>query len=65
VGHRAAAGMADLFAGSLVLSRFAAALRHRALKDAGVLRTVLDARAYVLAPSKDRELRPQWQRGRV
>ena len=31
-------------------------------KDGGTLRTVLDARTYVLALSKDRERRTQWQR---
>src|SRR5262249_57064096 len=31
-------------------------------KDGGTLRTVLDARAYMLALSKDREHRSQWQR---
>jgi hypothetical protein len=31
-------------------------------KDGGTLRTVLDARAYMLALSKDREHRAQWQR---
>jgi hypothetical protein len=31
-------------------------------KDGGTLRTVLDARAYMLALSKDRELRQRWQR---
>jgi hypothetical protein len=31
-------------------------------KDAGVLRTVLDARTYMPALSKDREHRSQWQR---
>jgi hypothetical protein len=31
-------------------------------KDGGVLRTVLDARTYMLALSKDRERRAQWQR---
>jgi hypothetical protein len=31
-------------------------------KDGGTLRTVLDARAYILALSKDRERRAQWQR---
>src|SRR5437899_9588917 len=41
VGDCAAAGVAGVFAGSVVLSRFAAGLRHRALKDAGVFRTVL------------------------
>jgi hypothetical protein len=30
-------------------------------KDGGALRTVLDARAYMLALSKDREHRTQWQ----
>ena len=30
-------------------------------KDSGVLRTVLDARAYMLALPKERELRPRWQ----
>jgi len=30
-------------------------------KDGGTLRTVLDARAYMLGLSKGRELRPQWQ----
>jgi len=30
-------------------------------KDGGTLRTVLDARAYMLALSKDRERRAQWQ----
>ena len=31
-------------------------------KDGGTLRTVLDARAYMLALSKDRKRRAQWQR---
>jgi hypothetical protein len=31
-------------------------------KDGDVLRTVLDARTYMLALSKDREHRAQWQR---
>jgi hypothetical protein len=31
-------------------------------KDGGTLRTVLDARTYMLALSKDRERRTQWQR---
>jgi hypothetical protein len=31
-------------------------------KDGGTLRTVLDARTYMLGLSKDRELRSQWQR---
>ena len=31
-------------------------------KDGGTLRTVLDARTYVLALSEDREMRQQWQR---
>ena len=31
-------------------------------KDGGTLRTVLEARAYMLALSKDRERRAQWQR---
>jgi hypothetical protein len=31
-------------------------------KDAGTLRTVLDARTYMLALSKNREHRAQWQR---
>ena len=31
-------------------------------KDGGALRTVLDARTYMLALSKDREHRAQWQR---
>ena len=31
-------------------------------KDGGVLRTVLDARTYMLALSEDRERRAQWQR---
>jgi len=31
-------------------------------KDGGTLRTILDARAYMLALSKDRERRAQWQR---
>jgi hypothetical protein len=31
-------------------------------KDGGTLRTVLDARTYMLGLSTDRELRPQWQR---
>ena len=31
-------------------------------KDGGTLRTVLDARTYMLALSKDREHRNQWQR---
>jgi hypothetical protein len=31
-------------------------------KDGGTLRTVLDARTYMLAPSEDREDRSQWQR---
>ena len=30
-------------------------------KDGGTLRTVLDARAYMLGLSKDRERRTQWQ----
>ena len=30
-------------------------------KDGGTLRTVLDARAYMLALPKDRERRTQWQ----
>jgi hypothetical protein len=31
-------------------------------KDGGTLRTVLDARTYMLGLSQDRELRQQWQR---
>ena len=31
-------------------------------KDGGTLRTVVDARAYMLVLSKDRERRAQWQR---
>jgi hypothetical protein len=31
-------------------------------KDGGTLRTVLDARTYMLALSQDREHRAQWQR---
>jgi hypothetical protein len=31
-------------------------------KDGGTLRTVLDARTYMLALSKNRERRAQWQR---
>jgi hypothetical protein len=31
-------------------------------KDGGTLRTILDARAYMLALSNDRERRAQWQR---
>ena len=31
-------------------------------KDGGTLRTVAEARAYMLGLSKDRELRSQWQR---
>jgi tripartite-type tricarboxylate transporter receptor subunit TctC len=31
-------------------------------KDGGVLRTVLDARTYMLALSKDREQNARWQR---
>jgi hypothetical protein len=31
-------------------------------KDGGTLRTVLDARTYMLGLLKDRERRPQWQR---
>jgi len=31
-------------------------------KDGGTLRSVLDARTYMLALSEDRELRAQWQR---
>jgi hypothetical protein len=31
-------------------------------KDGGTLRTVLDARTYMLGLSEDRELRQQWQR---
>jgi hypothetical protein len=31
-------------------------------KDGGTLRTVLDARTYMLALSEDREHRAQWQR---
>jgi hypothetical protein len=31
-------------------------------KDGGTLRTVLDTRTYMLALSKDRERRAQWQR---
>jgi hypothetical protein len=31
-------------------------------KDGGTLRTVLDARTYMLALSKGREVRAQWQR---
>jgi len=31
-------------------------------KDGGTLRTVLDARTYMLALPKDRERRAQWQR---
>jgi len=31
-------------------------------KDAGTLRTVLDARSYVLRLSKDRQRSAQWQR---
>jgi hypothetical protein len=30
-------------------------------KDGGVLLTVLDAQAYMLALPKERELRPRWQ----
>jgi len=30
-------------------------------KDGGMLRTVFDARTYMLGLSKDRELRAQWQ----
>ena len=33
-------------------------------KDGGTLRTVLDARTYMLALSHDREHRAQWQRAR-
>jgi len=33
-------------------------------KDGGTLRTVLDARTYMLALSHDREDRAQWQRAR-
>jgi hypothetical protein len=36
--------------------------RPLSTKDGGVLHTVLDARAYMLALSKDREHRTQWQR---
>jgi hypothetical protein len=32
------------------------------IKDGGMLRTVLDARSYMLGLSKDRELCPRWQR---
>jgi hypothetical protein len=31
-------------------------------KDGGVLRTILDARTYMVVLSEDRELRQQWQR---
>ncbi len=31
-------------------------------KDGGTLRTVLDARTYMLGLSADREMRQQWQR---
>jgi hypothetical protein len=34
---------------------------HSRPKDGGVLRTVKDARTYMLGLSKDRELRQQWQ----
>ena len=37
-------------------------IRPLATKDGGTLRTVLDARTYMLALSKDRERRTQWQR---
>jgi hypothetical protein len=36
--------------------------RPLATKDGGTLRTVLDARTYMLALSEDREHRAQWQR---
>jgi hypothetical protein len=37
--------------------------RAIATKEGGTVRTVLDARTYMLALSKDRKLRTQWQRG--
>jgi hypothetical protein len=37
-------------------------IRPLPTKDGGTLRTVLDARTYMLALSKDREHRAQWQR---
>jgi hypothetical protein len=36
--------------------------RPLATKDGGTLRTILDARAYVLRLSKDQERSAQWQR---
>ena len=36
--------------------------RPLSTKDGGTLRTVAEARAYMLALSKSRELRAQWQR---
>jgi hypothetical protein len=36
-------------------------IRPLRTKDGGTLRTVLDARAYMLELSEDRELRAQWQ----
>jgi hypothetical protein len=36
--------------------------RPLATKDGGTLRTVLDARTYMLVLSEDREHRAQWQR---
>jgi hypothetical protein len=36
--------------------------RLTSTKDGGTLRTALDARTYMLALSKDREHRAQWQR---
>jgi hypothetical protein len=36
--------------------------RPRPTKDGGTLRTVLDARAYMLALSKDRKRSARWQR---
>jgi len=32
------------------------------IKDGGTLRTILDVRRYMLGFSKNRKLRPQWQR---
>jgi hypothetical protein len=37
-------------------------IRPLRTKDGGILRTVLDARTYMLALSEDRGLRAQWQR---
>jgi len=37
-------------------------IRPLATKDGGTLRTIGEARAYMLGLSRDRELRAQWQR---